>query len=96
VTTITLNSDGQTVYVSILNSPATFTVTVTPAEASGTVQFFNSATGLSRQTLSGGSAAVTTSSLAAGNDMITAVHSGDAFFCPGGQRHSHSRLRNPD
>ncbi|MFL6451826.1 MAG: Ig-like domain repeat protein [Bryobacteraceae bacterium] len=73
-------SDGQTVYVSTLNSPATFTVTLTPAEASGTVQFFDGPMSLGVQPVSGGTAAFTTSSLPAGNHRITAVYSGDGSF----------------
>jgi hypothetical protein len=88
--TITLTSDGQpvqsgdqTVSVSILNGPATFTATITPAEATGSVQFFDGPTGLGVQPVSGGTAAFTTSSLTLGNHTITAVYSGDAFFTSG-------------
>jgi hypothetical protein len=96
--TITLTSDGvptqsggQTIYVSILNSPATFTATITPAEATGTVQFFDGTTRIGVQMVSGGTAAFTTSSLTLGNHTITAVYSGDAFITPRWAPSLHSR-----
>lgn len=75
-------SYGRTVYLSTVNSPVTFTVTLTPAEASGTVQFLDGQTSLGVQPVSGGTAVFTTSSLAAGVHRITAVYSGDASFLP--------------
>ncbi|MFL6450656.1 MAG: Ig-like domain repeat protein [Bryobacteraceae bacterium] len=75
-------SDSQTVYVSMLNSPATFTATLSPATAGGTVQFFDGPTSLGVQTISGGTALFTTSSLTLGNHTISAVYNGDAFFFP--------------
>ncbi|MFL6448491.1 MAG: Ig-like domain-containing protein [Bryobacteraceae bacterium] len=75
-------SDGQSVYVSQLNSPATFTATVAPATASGTVQFFDGPTSLDVRTVSGGTAAFTTSSLMLGHHTISAVYNGGAFFMP--------------
>jgi hypothetical protein len=60
----------------------TFTATVTSASGTptGTVQFRDGATNLGSQTLTGGSASVTTSTLAAGLRTITADYSGDANF----------------
>jgi large repetitive protein len=75
-------ADGQTVYVSVLNSPATFTATLTPAAARGTVQFFDGPLSLGVQPVSGGTAVCTTSSLALGQHTITAVYSGDALLLP--------------
>jgi hypothetical protein len=75
-------SYGQTVYVSKLNSPVTFTATLAPADASGTVQFFDGQTSLGAQTVSAGTAVFTTSSLAAGSHRIAAFYRGDAFFRP--------------
>jgi Big-like domain-containing protein len=60
--------------------PVTFTATVTPSTATGTVQFFNGSASLGTVTLNGGKAAVTTSSLSVGTHSITAVYSGDATF----------------
>lgn len=77
-----IQSGGQTVYVSILNNPATFTATIAPAEASGTVQFFDGAMSLGIQTPSAGTSVFTTSSLPVGNHTITAIYSGDALFMP--------------
>jgi hypothetical protein len=75
-------SDGQTVYVSTLNSPATFTAIVAPPAASGAVRFFDGPLSLGVLKLSGGTAVLTTSSLPTGNHTITAVYSGDSFFMP--------------
>jgi hypothetical protein len=50
--------------------------------ASGTVQFFDGATSLAVQPVSGGTAAFTTSTLTLGNHTITAVYSGDALLLP--------------
>ena len=62
---------------SITNRPVTFTATVLPATATGTVQFFDGATLIGTATLSGGSATLTTSSLSTGTHSITARYGGD-------------------
>jgi len=89
LSTVTLTCDAQAtesyglpVYVSALNNPVTFTATVTPAEASGTVQFLDGSTSLGAQAVFGGTAVFTTSSLSAGVHRISAVYSGDASFLP--------------
>jgi sugar lactone lactonase YvrE len=62
-----------------VGDPLTFTATVTPGNATGTVQFFDGTTLLGTGTLAGGSASFTTSTLAQGTHYsITAVYSGDA------------------
>jgi hypothetical protein len=88
ISTITLTSNGQprqsggqTVYVTILNSPATFTAAVT-SDGAGSVQFFDGQASLGTQGLSGGSASLTISSLTTGNHTIIAVYSGDTLFLP--------------
>jgi sugar lactone lactonase YvrE len=58
----------------------TFTATVSPAAATGSVQFLDGATVLGTVTVSGGSAALATSSLSAGSHSIQAVYSGDASY----------------
>jgi len=60
--------------------PVTFTATVSPSTATGTVQFFDGSTSLGTVALSGGQASLTTSSLSAAKHSITAVYSGDANF----------------
>jgi hypothetical protein len=55
----------------------TFTATVSPASATGSVQFKDGGTILGTVTLAGGSAAFSTSSLAIGSHSITAVYGGD-------------------
>jgi Bacterial Ig-like domain (group 3) len=62
---------------SIANRPVTFTATVLPAKATGTVQFFDGATLIGTATLSSGSATLTTSSLSTGTHPITARYGGD-------------------
>jgi hypothetical protein len=58
----------------------TFTATVTPAAATGTVTFLNGAATLGQGTLSGGIASFTTSSLAAGSYSVTAVYGGNTVY----------------
>ena len=58
----------------------TFTATVSPSAATGTVQFFDGATAIGGRTLSGGTASLTTSTLAVGSHSITAVYGGDATY----------------
>jgi hypothetical protein len=56
----------------------TFTATVSPSAATGTVQFFDGATSLGTATLTGGKVTLSTSSLSPGSHSITATYSGDA------------------
>jgi len=58
----------------------TFTATVTPSAATGTVQFKDSANVLGTATVSAGAAAFQTSTLAVGSHSITAVYSGDSNY----------------
>jgi sugar lactone lactonase YvrE len=74
-TSVTLVSSQNPAYS---NTPVNFTATVTPAAATGTVQFLDGATVLGTVALSGGSAVLTTSALNQGSHSITAVYSGDA------------------
>ena len=59
---------------------AGFTATVSPAAATGTVQFLDGATVIGSATVSGGVAAFSTSSLAPGSHNITASYGGDANY----------------
>lgn len=63
---------------SLYGDQVTFTATVTPSTATGTVQFFDGATLLGAATLSAGSASLGTSQLSVGSHSITAVYGGDA------------------
>jgi len=66
-----------------VGQPITFTATVTGAQPpAGTVTFFDGATALDTEPLSGGMAAFTTSSLAIGSHGMTAQYSGDAKSAP--------------
>ena len=55
-----------------------FTASISPATATGTVQFLDGATPLGTATVSGGSAALSLSTLSVDTHSITAVYSGDA------------------
>src|SRR5262249_54182286 len=60
----------------------TFTATVSPSAATGSVTFKDGATTIGSGTLSGGTATFTTSSLSTGAHSITAAYSGNASFAP--------------
>jgi hypothetical protein len=68
---------------SAFGQPVAFTAAVTPAAATGTVQFLDGAASLGTATLSGGSASLTVSSLAAGAHSITAAYGGSANYTAG-------------
>jgi sugar lactone lactonase YvrE len=74
-TSTTVTSGQNPAYVSAM---VTFTATVSPSTATGTVQFLDGATVLGTGTLANGSASFSTSTLAQGAHSITAVYSGDA------------------
>ena len=63
---------------SVVGSAVAFTATVSPASATGTVQFLDGGTVLGTATLSGGTASFSTSGLGTGSHSITAIYSGDA------------------
>jgi hypothetical protein len=73
-TTTTLKSS---VNPSVTGQTVTFTATVSPSSATGTVQFFDGAQSLGTLPLSGGTATFTTSSLSQGKHSITAKYLGD-------------------
>jgi hypothetical protein len=60
--------------------PLTFMAAITPASATGSVQFLDGGTLLGTANVMSGAATLTTSSLAAGSHSISAVYSGDANF----------------
>lgn len=74
-TTTTLTSSPNP---SAFGASVKFTATVSPATATGTVQFFDGTTSLGSAAVSGGTASLSTSALAAGAHSITASYSGDA------------------
>ncbi len=65
---------------STYGSSVTFTATVTPSAATGTLTFMDGSTVLGTRNVIGGSAPYSTSTLAAGTHSITAVYSGDANY----------------
>ena len=58
----------------------TFTATVSPSTAAGTVQFFDGSTSLGSANITGGTATLATSVLSGGKHSITATYSGNANF----------------
>jgi sugar lactone lactonase YvrE len=80
----TVNKVGSTTMLSASPAPSTWgqsvtlTATVTPAGATGAVQFFNGSTSLGPATIAGGQAQLTTTALPVGTDSLTAAYSGDA------------------
>jgi hypothetical protein len=67
---------------SVFGGSVTLTATVTPAGATGAVQFFDGSTLLGASNLSGGQAQLVTSSLTAGVHSLTASYSGTATHDP--------------
>ena len=57
-----------------------FTATLSPATATGSVQFLDGATVIGTATVSGGAASMSTAALAAGSHSITAAYQGDANY----------------
>jgi hypothetical protein len=65
---------------SAFGQSVTLTAAVTPAGATGTVQFLDGGTALGTATISGGAAGLAVSTLAAGTHSIKAVYSGDGNY----------------
>ena len=71
---------ASSVNPSTYGSPATFTATVTPAPATGTVTFTDGSTTLGTDTITSGAATYSTSTLAAGPHSISASYNGDSNY----------------
>jgi hypothetical protein len=67
---------------STFGQTVTLTATVTPSNATGSVQFFNGGTLLGTGTMSGGHASLSGNNLPAGSLSLAAVYSGDANNAP--------------
>ncbi len=74
-TTLTLASSLNP---SIYGNNVTFTASIAPAAATGMVTFYDGSTSIGTDTLSAGTAKVTTASLTKGSHTITASYGGDA------------------
>ena len=74
VTTVTSSQNPL-----IVGAPVTFSATITPSTASGTLQFLDGVTVIGTGTLVNGSTSFTTSTLIQGTHSITAAYSGDAM-----------------
>jgi hypothetical protein len=77
LTTTTLTSSDNP---SKVGRPVTFTATVSPSTATGTVGFFDGSTSLGSVSVSNGRASLSTSALVAGKHSITAVYTSDNGF----------------
>ena len=75
-TTTLLSSDNPSIY----SQPVTFTATVAPAAATGTVTLKDGITIIGTGTLSSGTATLTVSNLTAGSHSITAEYGGDTAY----------------
>jgi uncharacterized protein (TIGR02453 family) len=62
----------------VFGAPVPLTASVSPAAATGSVQFFKGATALGSAPLASGQAQLTISNLPAGADSLTAIYSGDS------------------
>lgn len=76
-TTTTLTASQTT---AVYGSTITFTASVDPAAATGTVSFYDGATLLATSTLNSGTATASTSTLVAGTHNISAVYGGSATY----------------
>ena len=76
-TTTTLASSLPT---STFGESVTFTATVSPSAATGTVQFFDGANSVGTVVLNGGNASLTTATLAVGTHSIAATYGGDTNY----------------
>jgi beta-glucanase (GH16 family) len=65
---------------SVAGAPVTFTATVAPVEATGTVTFQDGSVAINTSSLSGGISTFSTSTLAPGPHSITASYDGDISF----------------
>ena len=85
--TLTVNLAGTAVAISSSSNPSgyltalTFTATVTPTNASGSVTFYNGATPFSTNSLVAGSASSSSlNSLPRGTNTLTAIYGGDSNY----------------
>ena len=76
-TTTTLTASSSSV---LYGHPVTFTATVAPSAATGTVTFKEGSTTLGTGTLSSGVATFTTSTLSPGTHAVIAVYGGDSTY----------------
>jgi len=92
-TTVTLASSGNpSGYKDNLN----FTAAVTPATATGTIQFYTNGVAFVLETLIAGQAASTNiSSLPRGTNVVTAIYSGDASYLSAGNTLAQSVTNHP-
>jgi hypothetical protein len=74
-TTVT-SSDNTTTY----GGSVTFTATVSPGAAAGSVEFFVDGTSIEARTILGGMATLTTSNISAGSHTIKAKYNGSASY----------------
>jgi hypothetical protein len=71
---------SSSVNPSLSGQPVTFTAIVSPAVATGTVQFFDGTAAIGTAALNGGAATFSTLTLSAGTHSIAAAYSGDGNY----------------
>ena len=76
----TISTPVSSLNPSLAAQAVTFTVSVSPVGATGTVTWMDGTTALGTSTLASGTATYTTSSLTIGSHSISAVYSGDATY----------------
>ena len=91
-TTTTLTSSKNP---AMSGDSVTFTATVSPAAATGTVTFKDGAATLGTGTLSSGIAAYTTAALSVGVHSVTAAYGGDATYASSGSSALSQSITNP-
>ena len=74
-TAVTLSSSALSI---TYGQPVQFTATVSPAGATGTIQFLDGGVSLGSATIAGGAATLAVASLGAGSHSITAQYAGDS------------------
>ena len=77
-TTLSVNPQSPSTY----GNPITFTATVSPTAASGTVTFYDGTTSLGTATVSSGKASISTSTLVVATHTITATYNGNSNYLP--------------
>jgi hypothetical protein len=77
IPTVTLSSNNNP---SVYGQSVTFTATLSPSAATGSVTFYDGSTSMGTGTLSSGTASYSTSSLSIGSHSITAVYGGNSTY----------------
>ncbi len=80
---------------SVYGSSVTFTATVLPSAATGSVTFYDGGTSLGTSSLSSGTASLQTSTLSVGTHQVSAVYSGDSTYASSTSNTVTQTVNNP-